>query len=219
MTFDPLDPVDLTARLIRCPSVTPADGGAIALLAEVLGAAGFSCTRVDRGGIANLYARWGKAGANRAFGFNGHTDVVPVGDATAWRFDPFGAEVKDAMDHRAEHLVRQGLAERQCGRVIFNRNLIDTLRQREVAALGEQLARDTGRPFTGAMPGHYVAGTYQQRFALASGRFAMIDDGLGFQLVPWTPSLETHLGRHVSGVARTDGGIDWSFGRNRGLGR
>ena len=131
----------------------------------------------------------------------------------------FGAEVKDAMDHRAEHLVRQGLAERQGGRVIFARNLIDTLRQREVEALGEQLARDTGRPFTGATPGNYVAGTYQQRFALASGRFAMIDDGLGFQLVPWTPSLETHLGRHVSGVARTDGGIDWSFGRNRGLGR
>ena len=56
-----LDPVDLTARLIRCPSVTPAEGGAIALLAKVLAEAGFSCTRVDRGGIANLYARWGKA--------------------------------------------------------------------------------------------------------------------------------------------------------------
>jgi succinyl-diaminopimelate desuccinylase len=94
---DPLDPVDLTARLIRCPSVTPEEGGAIALLAEVLTGAGFSCTRVDRNGIANLYARWGKAGANRSFGFNGHTDVVPVGDAAAWRFDPFGAEVKDGF--------------------------------------------------------------------------------------------------------------------------
>ncbi|MBL9047800.1 MAG: succinyl-diaminopimelate desuccinylase, partial [Tabrizicola sp.] len=88
-----LDPVDLTARLIRCPSVTPADGGAIPLLAEVLTAAGFDCRRVDRGGIANLYARWGKVGANKAFGFNGHTDVVPVGDAKAWTHDPFGAEV------------------------------------------------------------------------------------------------------------------------------
>jgi hypothetical protein len=46
----------------------------------------------------------------------------------------------------------------------------------------------------------------------------MIDDGLGFQLVPWTPSLEKQLGRHVSGVARDDGGVDWGFGRNRGLG-
>ena len=55
-------------------------------------------------------------------------------------------------------------------------------------------------------------------FALASGRFAMIDDGLGFKLVPWTPSLERHLGQHVSGVARGDGGVDWSFGRKCGLG-
>lgn len=60
--------------------------------------------------------------------------------------------------------------------------------------------------------------TYRRRFALASGRFAMIDDGLGFKLVPWTPSLERHLGQHVSGVARGDGGVDWSFGRKRGLG-
>jgi len=61
----------------------------------------------------------------------------------------------------------------------------------------------------------YVAGADHQRFALASGRF---DHGLGFQLVPWKPSLEKQLDRHVSGVARGDGGIDWDFGRNRGLG-
>lgn len=93
----PLDPADLTARLIRCPSVTPAEGGAIALLAEMLTGAGFACTRVDRNGIANLYARWGQRGANRAFGFNGHTDVVPVGDAAAWTHDPFGAEIENGV--------------------------------------------------------------------------------------------------------------------------
>jgi succinyl-diaminopimelate desuccinylase len=85
-----LDPVDLTARLIRCPSVTPAEGGAIALAGRGADRRGFRCTRVDRGGIANLYARWGKQGANRSFGFNGHTDVVPVGDAAAWKHDPSG---------------------------------------------------------------------------------------------------------------------------------
>ena len=135
----------------------------------------------------------------------------------------FGAEVRHAMDARAEHLVEQGLAERQGQRITFGRNLIDTLRRRELAALGDKLAAETGQPFNHAGNGEYVAGTYRQRFTLASGRFAMIDTmsgdgGLGFQLVPWTPSLEKQLGRHVSGVARGDGGIDWSFGRKRGLG-
>jgi hypothetical protein len=77
--------------------------------------------------------------------------------------------------------------------------------------------------FERAASGEYVAGSYRQRFALASGRFAMIegpgpDGGLGFQLVPWSPSLEKLIGRHVSGVARDDGGIDWDFGRKRSLG-
>ncbi|RUU92651.1 DUF3363 domain-containing protein [Mesorhizobium sp. M7A.F.Ca.MR.176.00.0.0] len=130
----------------------------------------------------------------------------------------FGAEVRLAMQRRADHLVEQGLGERHGQRTTFTRNLIDTLRRRELEALGEKLSVDTGQPFNRARGGEYVTGSYRQRFTLASGRFALIDDGLGFQLVPWTPSLEKHLGRHVSGVARDEGGIDWSFGRNRGLG-
>lgn len=92
----PLDPVKLTADLIRCPSVTPSEGGALVLLEEVLSQAGFACTRVDRNGIANLFARWGAKGA-KTFGFNGHTDVVPVGDAAAWTHDPFGGEIHDGV--------------------------------------------------------------------------------------------------------------------------
>jgi type IV secretory pathway VirD2 relaxase len=130
----------------------------------------------------------------------------------------FGAEVRQAMDRRVEHLVGQGLAERQSRGVSFTRGLIDTLRQREIEALGQKLATETGRPFSKVGIGEYVAGAYRQRFALASGRFAMIDDGLGFQLVPWTPSLEKQFGQHVSGVSRGDVGVDWSFGRKRGLG-
>ena len=130
----------------------------------------------------------------------------------------FGAEVRQAMERRAQRLVEQGLGERHGQHVTFTRNLIDTLRRREVEALGDKLAAETGRPFNRAASGEYVAGSYRQRFTLASGRFAMIDSSLGFQLVPWTPSLEKQLGRHVSGVARNDGGIDWSFGRKRGLG-
>ena len=91
----PIDPVALTAALIRCASVTPQEGGALQLLEALLSDAGFACTRVDRGGVANLFARWGAQGANRSFGFNGHTDVVPVGDAAAWTQDPFGAVVID----------------------------------------------------------------------------------------------------------------------------
>lgn len=91
----PVDPVDLTARLIRCPSVTPLEAGAIDLLAAELSGAGFACTRVDRGGVANLFARWGEKGHSKTFGFNGHTDVVPVGDTAAWTADPFGGEIRD----------------------------------------------------------------------------------------------------------------------------
>lgn len=93
----PIDPVDLTARLVRCPSVTPTEGGALVLLERILTDAGFACTRVDRGGIANLFARWGHKGANRSFGFNGHTDVVPLGNPDDWTVDPFGAEIRDGF--------------------------------------------------------------------------------------------------------------------------
>ena len=69
-----------------------------------------------------------------------------------------------------------------------------------------------------AQVGDQVAGVYRQRVALASGRFAMIDNGLGFELVPWKPALDQHLGRHVNGVVQPGGAIDWSLGRKRGLG-
>ncbi|KFI31285.1 succinyl-diaminopimelate desuccinylase [Haematobacter massiliensis] len=85
------DPVALTAALIRCPSVTPEEGGALLLMERVLTEAGFACTRVDRNGIANLFARWGNGGNGQSFGFNGHTDVVPPGEG--WSHDPFCGEV------------------------------------------------------------------------------------------------------------------------------
>jgi Protein of unknown function (DUF3363) len=72
--------------------------------------------------------------------------------------------------------------------------------------------------YSPAQSGEYVMGTMRQRLNLASGRYAMIDNGLGFALVPWSPSLDRQLGHHISGVMRGDGGVDWSFGRGRGLG-
>lgn len=130
----------------------------------------------------------------------------------------FGAEVRQAMKTRADHLLDAGLAQRKGERVVFARGLLKRLRDREVNALGDKLARETGLPFNRAETGEYVTGTYRQRFTLSSGRFAMIGDGFGFQLVPWSPSLEKQLGREVSGVSRGDGGVDWDFGRKRGLG-
>ncbi len=90
-----INPVELTADLIRCPSVTPEEGGAIALLERLLAPLGFACTRISRGGVENLYARWGTA--QPVFAFNGHTDVVPVGDRADWSHDPFGGEIVDGV--------------------------------------------------------------------------------------------------------------------------
>jgi succinyl-diaminopimelate desuccinylase len=117
------DPVALTAALIRCPSVTPEDGGTMAVLEELLGTAGFECHRADRGGVANLFARWGKKGANRSFGFNGHVDVVPVGDLAAWTQDPFGAAVIDGwMFGRGATDMKSGVAAFAAAAVDFVRD-------------------------------------------------------------------------------------------------
>jgi uncharacterized protein DUF3363 len=129
----------------------------------------------------------------------------------------FGREVRDAIDARVEHLVGQGLAKRQAQRVIFVRDLLDTLQRRELLATAARIAETAGLPYHPQREGEPVAGTYRQRLDLASGRFAMIDDGLGFSLVPWSPSLERHLGRQVSGIAQATR-IEWSFGRKQGLG-
>jgi succinyl-diaminopimelate desuccinylase len=119
----PTDPIQLTADLIRCPSVTPTEGGALVLLERVLSGAGFVCTRVDRGDTANLYARWGHAGANKSFGFNGHTDVVPVGDRAAWTQDPFSATVIDGW------MYGRGATDMKSGVAAFAAAAIDFVRE------------------------------------------------------------------------------------------
>ncbi|WP_116133156.1 succinyl-diaminopimelate desuccinylase [Tropicimonas sp. IMCC34043] len=113
------DPVALAADLIRCPTVTPEEGGALVLLERRLSEAGFACTRVDRAGTPNLFARWGAKGDPRSFGFNGHTDVVPVGDRAAWSTDPFGAE------ERAGYLWGRGASDMKSGVAAFVAAAID----------------------------------------------------------------------------------------------
>ena len=130
----------------------------------------------------------------------------------------FGREVEAAMNARAEHLIEEGLARRQGQRIIFARDLLATLERGDIDREVAKLAREIGLSHNQPLPGEYVIGTVRERITLASGRYAMIDDGLGFSLVPWTPSLDNQIGKHISGVMRDDGGVDWSFGRNRGLG-
>ena len=109
------------------------------------------------------------------------------------------------------------MARRQGQRVVFARNLLNTLRQRELDEVSARLATETGLVHQPSAEGEHVAGIYRQRVTLSSGRFAMIDDGLAFQLVPWRPALERHLGRQVTGAMSPGGTVDWSFGPKRGL--
>jgi succinyl-diaminopimelate desuccinylase len=111
-----IDPAALTADLIRCASVTPQEGGALQLLDRLLTAHGFHCTRVDRGDVSNLFARWGHG---KTFGFNGHTDVVPVGNLEAWSVDPFGAEIRDGF------LYGRGATDMKSGVAAFAAAAID----------------------------------------------------------------------------------------------
>ncbi|GLS39932.1 hypothetical protein GCM10010869_55290 [Mesorhizobium tianshanense] len=132
----------------------------------------------------------------------------------------FGLDVDNALDKRAAQLVRMGHANRDATSrtITFSRDLVATLEGQEVARVGKEMATARGLTFEPAQPGNYVGGTLLGSARLASGRFAMIDDGLGFQLVPWQPMLDNRIGQHISGVVRDSGGIEWGFGRKRGLG-
>ena len=121
-----VDPVSLTADLIRCPSITPEEGGALGVLQDLLEGAGFACTRVDRGDVSNLFARWGDKGHAKTFGFNGHTDVVPLGDRAAWTMPPFGAEVKDGF------MYGRGAVDMKSGVAAFAAAAVDFVRETPV---------------------------------------------------------------------------------------
>ena len=128
----------------------------------------------------------------------------------------FGRDVKDALSARADHLVGEGLATRNGDRLRLSRDLIETLRQRDLAAAREWIGKETGLAPFAADEGAHVSGLLTRRVTLASGRFAMIDNGLGFQLVPWAQPLERRIGQQVSGTVTAAGGIDWVPGRQRG---
>ncbi|MFN7002033.1 MAG: succinyl-diaminopimelate desuccinylase [Roseinatronobacter sp.] len=118
-----IDPVTLTAELIRCPTITPEEGGALVLLEHVLSDGGFTCTRVDRGGTPNLFARWGAKGHARTFGFNGHTDVVPLGNPADWTRAPFGGEIAEGR------IWGRGACDMKSGVAAFVAAAVDFVRE------------------------------------------------------------------------------------------
>lgn len=128
----------------------------------------------------------------------------------------FGQEVRTALERRAEQLAKLGLGSRAGGGWSFAPGLLDDLRQRELAHAGQRLAGQTGLAHEPVGPGDRISGTFTRRLNLASGRFAVIDNGLGFQLVPWSPRLERHRGGQVEGIAGP-GSVDWGPRRERGL--
>jgi uncharacterized protein DUF3363 len=129
----------------------------------------------------------------------------------------FGREVTKAISHRAQRLVEMGLATARDGEVHVPVTTVATLQRQEVERVGHQMAQESGLTYLPANAGEYISGRLAGATSLVSGRFAMIDNGLGFHLVPWQPLLEKHIGQHISGLQRDDGGIQWTFGRNRGL--
>ena len=130
----------------------------------------------------------------------------------------FGLEAHAALDQRRAHLEKVGLANRQNGTLTPARDLIGALRRQELARVAVNIRAETGATFVETGKGDVVSGLYSRRLDLVSGRFAMIEDGLGFQLAPWTRSLDAQLGREVRGMMSPSGGMDWSLGKKRGLG-
>jgi type IV secretory pathway VirD2 relaxase len=132
--------------------------------------------------------------------------------------DGFGGEVRAAMAARTDHLISEGLARREGQRVVFSRDLLNMLRQREVESVAARVTAETGKAWRPARDGDSVAGVFTRRLDLASGRFAMIDDGLGFQLVPWKPSMERQRGQVLAGTIGIGGTLDLAPNRRRGIG-
>ena len=113
------------------------------------------------------------------------------------------------MQQRADFLSEQGLAERRGQRVILARNLRGTLRNRELAQVAKDIAADTGL-------GIDLWPTDSALRASTGGRYAMLDDGMGFSLVPWRPVIEQRLGQQLAATVR-GGGVSWEIGRQRGV--
>ncbi len=137
------------------------------------------------------------------------SDLAPAG---------FGQQVRDAMDQRREHHIAQGDATRQQnGRILYRRNLLANLREREVARVGAEMAGNKGLPFQATADGEKISGKFTGTVQLSSGKFAIVEKSHEFTLVPWRPVIDRQFGREVAGVMQGET-VSWQIKRQRGLG-
>ncbi|EBH0839262.1 dihydropteroate synthase [Salmonella enterica subsp. enterica serovar Typhimurium] len=123
------------------------------------------------------------------------------------------------MDQRREHHIEQRDATRnRDGRIFYRRNLLATLREREVARAGAEMAEGKALPFRAAKDGESVSGKFTGTVHLSSGKFAVVEKSHEFTLVPWRPIIDRQLGREVMGIVQ-GGSVSWQLGRQRGLER
>lgn len=127
----------------------------------------------------------------------------------------FGSEVRQALQQRADFLIEHRLAERRGPGVTLARNLLATLRERELAQSAKSIAAKTGLTYRPVADGDRVSGVYRRSVLLASGRFAILDDGMGFSLVPWRPIIEQRVGQTVTAIVR-ERNTTWDFGKQHG---
>lgn len=142
-------------------------------------------------------------------------DQQLIGGGNGLGYLGFGGEVREALRQRAEFLAEQGLAEHRGQRVVLARNLLATLRGRELAKAGQDIASETGLEHRPVADGQRVAGVYRRSVMLASGRYAVLDDGMGFSLVPWKPVIEQRQGQQLAATMRGSG-VSWEIGRQSG---
>jgi type IV secretory pathway VirD2 relaxase len=130
----------------------------------------------------------------------------------------FGSETRSALRERLAFLVDEGFADRRATKIVLRGNLLASLRDRELHSVAKSIAADSGLAYRQTSNGQRVSGIYRRSLMLNSGRFAMIDDGSVFSLVPWRPVIERHLGREVRGVVNQSN-ISWDISKTLGLTR
>ena len=157
--------------------------------------------------------------------------VLPAHDGATWldailasgedlptREAGFGRELRSALAQRRAWLLQQGLAASEEGEFVMAAGAVAALCRRELVRVGAGLAAETGKAFVHTADGARVEGLVARRLDLASGRFAVIEGGREFALVPWRPVLGRAMGKPVSGIVR-EGGASWTIGRGRGIER